>query len=320
MAESEALLQRALDAGINYIDTARFYTDSEEKIGKAISHRRDDFILATKTMASSAKQFWSDLHQSLSLLKTDHIDIYQFHNPPDCPRPGDGSGLYESAQMAKNQGKLRFIGFTNHRLGLAMEAVKSGLYDTLQFPFSYLSSEKEKALAGLCKRHNVGFIAMKALCGGLLTDVAAARAWFADFDGVVPIWGIQRASELDALIKAMEGPAALTAAQRARIEADRAELSGDFCRGCGYCLPCAANIEIFSCARAYAMIRRMPVEQFLTDEWKSKMEAINGCVNCGECAKRCPYNLNPPDLIRKSYDDYQRFLAEHGQGADRPHA
>jgi ferredoxin len=210
---------------------------------------------------------------------------------------------------AKQQGKIRFIGITNHRLPVAREAVESGLYDTLQFPFSYLSDEKDIALTRLCLEKNVGFIAMKALSGGLLTDIAAARCWLADYENVVPIWGIQRESELDELISLLPLPAELTDARRERIRLDRAELSGNFCRGCGYCLPCPAGISIYMCVRMTALLRRMPSHLYLTEHWRKEMAKIPGCLNCGACAARCPYELDPPVMLQKNYREYQSFLA-----------
>ena len=160
------ILRKAYEGGINYFDTARFYTDSEEKLGLTLSDVRENIIISTKTMCNTTEDFWRDLGESLELLKTDYIDIYQFHNPSFCPKPGDGTGLYEAMLEAKAQGKIRHIGITNHRLAVAEEAVLSGLYETLQFPFSYLASEKEEALVKLCEERDVGFICMKALAGG----------------------------------------------------------------------------------------------------------------------------------------------------------
>ena len=140
------LLRKAFDGGITFFDTARSYTDSEEKLGYAFEGMRDKLFIATKTPSTTVEGFWKDLETSLRLLKTDYIDIYQFHNPAFCPKPGDGTGLYEAMLEAKAQGKIRFIGLTNHRGPVAREAVESGLYDTLQFPFSYLASEKDEEL------------------------------------------------------------------------------------------------------------------------------------------------------------------------------
>jgi aryl-alcohol dehydrogenase-like predicted oxidoreductase len=316
ISDAIPILQAALDAGITFFDTARVYTDSEEKIGLALSSRRSEFILATKTPSLTADGFWNDLETSLRQLKTDYIDIYQFHNPQNYPRPGDGSGLYEAMLAAKQQGKIRFIGITNHRLQVAEEAVKSGLYDTLQFPFSYLSDSKELALVQLCREKNIGFIAMKALSGGLITDIAAACAWMAQHTNVVPIWGIQHKSELDELIAATKQsrdataavPPALSDAQKKRIEHDRAELIGEFCRGCGYCLPCPAGIEINTCARISLFIRRAPPGNYRKPEFQAEMAKILDCKHCGHCKAHCPYGLDTPALLEKNYRDYQDFL------------
>jgi predicted aldo/keto reductase-like oxidoreductase len=309
MPEAVTLLRKALDGGIDFFDTARMYTDSEEKIGAALASRRDDFILATKTASKTAEGFRQDLETSLRLLKTNRIDIYQFHNPEFCPRPDDGTGLYEAMLAARDQGKIRFIGITNHRLALAREAVESGLYDTLQFPFSYLSDEQEEALVRLCAEKNIGFIAMKALSGGLITDLAASRSWLAQFEHAVPIWGIQRETELDALFAAMAGPLGLDEARRRRIERDRAELSGAFCRGCGYCMPCPLDIAINMCARMSLLFRRMPAGPYRSEQWRREMDKIPNCLHCGVCASRCPYGLDTPSLLEKNYRDYQVFLA-----------
>jgi aryl-alcohol dehydrogenase-like predicted oxidoreductase/ferredoxin len=310
--EAARILGKALDEGINFIDTARAYTDSEEKIATALAHRRSEFFIATKTMAKDPAAFWKDLDTSLRTLKTNCIDVYQFHNPSVIPRPEDGSGLYEAMQMAQHQGKIRFIGVSNHHLGLAREAAESGLYDTLQFPFSYLSGEKEIELVNACRRNDVGFIAMKALSGGLITDIFAARAFMGDFRNVAPIWGIQRMEELDLLIEAGRRPDGLTDLERARIEADRAELAGDFCRGCGYCAPCPAEIQIFLCARMSLMTRRMPLPRVLSDEFQGFMEKTKDCTECGACVTKCPYGLNPPELLKRNYAEYRVFLSSHG--------
>lgn len=302
------LLQKAFYHGINYFDTARMYSDSEEKLGAAFSHTRERIIISTKTGAQTADAFWTDLAQSLHNLQTEYIDIYQFHNPAFCPKPGDGSGLYEAMLEAKQQGKIRFIGITNHRLAVAREAVDSGLYDTLQFPFSYLASNAELALVERCARKNIGFIAMKALSGGLITDSAAAYAYLAQFSNVEPIWGIQRESELDEFLLYNDNPPALTQEMQERIAHDKAELSGDFCRGCGYCMPCPVDIEINNCARISQLIRRSPQAGFLTQDWQEKMKRIEDCKNCGACKSKCPYGLNTPELLKKNYADYKTFL------------
>ena len=307
MDDAVRLLRRAYEGGINYFDTARFYTDSEEKIGLALSDVRESIIISTKTMRTDVEGFWRELEESLSLLKTDYIDIYQFHNPSFCPKPGDGTGLYEAMLEAKRLGKIRHIGITNHRLAVAEEAVRSGLYDTLQFPFSYLASEKEEALVKLCEEMDVGFICMKALAGGLISRSDAAYAYLADYQ-VAPIWGIQRECELDEFLSYNENPPTMTEEIAEFIKKEKAELAGDFCRGCGYCMPCPMGIEINSAARMSLMIRRAPQDAQLSEKSQAMMKKIEDCIECGQCSSRCPYGLDTPNLLKKNYEDYKTFL------------
>ena len=190
------LLQKAFYNGINYFDTARAYSDSEEKMGAAFEYTRDKIIISTKTAAQTAEDMWKDLDESLTKLKTDYIDIYQFHNPSFCPKPGDESGLYDAALEAKKQGKIRHIGITNHRITVAKEAIESGLYETMQFPFSYLAADADLEIVEACREADMGFIAMKGLAGGLIHNSACAYAYMAQpqFAHVAPIWGVQRES------------------------------------------------------------------------------------------------------------------------------
>ena len=185
------LLRQAYEGGMRYFDTARAYTDSEKKLGLAFGDGiREKLFIATKTMAKTPEAFWEDLTTSLAMLRTDYIDVYQFHCAEKCYRPGDGTGMYEAMQEAQAQGKIRHIGITAHKLGVAMEAAQSGLYATLQFPFSYLSGDKEEELVRICQENQVGFICMKGLAGGLIANSRAAMAFVAQYDGALPIWGI----------------------------------------------------------------------------------------------------------------------------------
>ncbi len=308
--DAVALLQKAFQNGINYFDTARAYSDSEEKMGAALHEVRDQIIISTKTAAQNGEDFWKDLEVSLEKLQTDYIDLYQFHNPSFCPKPGDGSGLYEAALKAKEQGKIRHIGITNHRIAVAKEAVLSGLYETLQFPFSYLASEEEVELVELCRQKEVGFIAMKGLAGGLIHNSASAYAFMCQrqFAHVEPIWGIQREWELDEFLSYQEQAPELNEALLAEIQKDKDQLAGEFCRGCGYCMPCPAGIEINNCARMSLMLRRAPQEAWLSEEWQEKMKKIENCLHCGSCMKKCPYGLNTPELLKRNYEDYKTFL------------
>lgn len=307
--EAVGLLRRAYEGGMTYFDTARAYTDSEEKVGAAFAGMRDKVLIATKTMAKTAQGFWADLHASLRALGTDYIDVYQFHMPPFCPRPGDESGMYDAMLEAQRQGKIRHIGFTAHRLDVAQQAIDSGLYQLLMFPFSYISTPKELQIAKSCHEKGMAFVAMKALCGGLITNSAAASAWMAQFPYVMPIWGIQRRGELEEFLSYIPTPPALTPALHAVIQADRQALQGDFCRGCGYCMPCPQGIEISSCARASVMMRRAPAINFLSPQGQAMMKKVEDCTGCGQCAARCPYQLDTPALLKRNYQDFKEVLA-----------
>ena len=269
------LARKAYRAGIRFFDTARAYTDSEVKLGEAFDGIRTEVYIATKTAAQNAEDFWKDLHTSLTNLRTDYIDLYQFHNPAFCPKPGDGSGLYE----------------------------------TLQFPFSYISGEQELELVNKCKAANMGFIAMKGLSGGLITNSAAAYAFEAQYDGVLPIWGVQREKELDEFLSYIDNPPRMTGEIKAVIDHDRAELCGEFCRGCGYCMPCPAGIEINNCARMSLLLRRSPSAEHLSPAGQAKMKKIEGCLHCNQCKAKCPYGLDTPALLARNYEDYKRVLA-----------
>jgi aryl-alcohol dehydrogenase-like predicted oxidoreductase len=306
--DAMGLLKKAFTNGITFFDTARFYTDSEEKIGNALEDVRSCICIATKTMASSADDFRVHLKISLEMLKTNYIDIYQFHNPPFCPKPGDGSGLYEAMLAAKDEGLIHHIGITNHRLPVVIEAAVSGLYETIQFPFSYLATEKEVELVKLCRDKGIGFIAMKALSGGLITNSAAAYAYLAQFDNVIPIWGVQRENELDEFIKYIKYPPILNKELEAQIERDRLALGKNFCRGCGYCLPCPADIDIPNAARMSLLIRRAPVSVYMNVDWNEKMKKVDSCINCNHCKDHCPYGLDTPKLLRENWADYKHFL------------
>ncbi len=303
------LLQRAYEGGITFFDTARAYSDSEEKIGAAFSDVRKNIFIATKTMARDTEQMKSQLETSLKTLKTDYIDIYQFHCAGQCFRPDDGTGMYELMEDFKRQGMIRHIGITAHKIGVAEECVESGLYETLQFPFSYLSSERELSLADKCREKNMGFIAMKALAGGMITNSRVACAFIGQYDNVLPIWGIQRESELEEWLAFMNETPEMTDEIRAEIERDKQQLGGNFCRGCGYCMPCPMGIQINNCARMSLMLRRAPSDNWLSEEWRNNMKQIESCVNCGQCKSKCPYELDTPALLKENYADYVKVLA-----------
>lgn len=308
--EARELLLTAYENGINFFDTARMYTDSEEKIGYALAAKRKHIIIATKTHALDVRTFEEHLTISLRNLKTDYIDIYQIHHPKKLPRPADESGLYEALLRSQAQGKIRFIGISSHRQDVSTAALETGLYDTLQYPLNCLSSADDVRICQLAKVKNVGFIAMKAMSGGLLLNARATFAYLRQYDHVVPIWGVQRMSELNEILELEKNPPVLDDEIYQTIERDRQELAEDFCRACGYCLPCPAEIPIPMAARMGLLLRRMPWQQFMSDEWRQNMERIEQCTECGNCREHCPYGLDTPNLLRKMLEEYKKFRKE----------
>lgn len=304
-----AILRRAFEGGMRFFDTARAYTTSEERLGLAFEGMRDKVYLASKTMAKTPEALWVDLETTLANLKTDYLDLYQLHFAPVCYRPEDGTGLYECLLEAKAQGKIRHIGITAHKLDVAEDCVASGLYETLQFPLCYLSSEKELALSARCREADMGLIAMKGLAGGLIHRSDAAFAFLSQFDNILPIWGIQSLTELEEWLSYMEEAPTLSGELLDFIEQERRELSGNFCRGCGYCLPCPAEIKIPICARMSLFLRRSPSEDWLTPENQEMMQRTLDCIHCGRCKESCPYELDTPALLERNYADYQTFLS-----------
>lgn len=304
-----ALLRRAYEGGMRFFDTARAYSDSEEKVGIAFEGMREKVFIATKSMAKTPEQFREQLETSLRLLKTDYIDVYQFHCVDRCYAPGDGTGMYECMLEAKAEGKIRHIGITTHKLEVAFDCVNSGLYETMQYPFSYLAAPREIELVQLCKEKNVGFIAMKGLAGGLITNSKAAMAFMTQYDNVLPIWGVQRANELEEWLDYMEETPTFDGEIKAFIEEEQQALMGEFCRGCGYCMPCPKGIQINNCARMSLMLRRAPSQNWLSEAMQAEMRKIEDCMECGACKKKCPYSLDTPTLLKKNYEDYKKVLA-----------
>lgn len=306
------LLRAAYERGITFFDTANAYTDSEEKIGLALSDVRGKIVLSTKSAAQDKVGVLAHIENSLRMMRTDHIDLFQLHQAARIPDPNDPDSPMAGALEAKRRGWIGHIGITSHRIDVAEQSIACGMFETLQYPFSYISSKRDLALAKRCEKTDMGYIAMKGLAGGLLgTNTRACHAFMNEYPNVVPIWGIQSMEELDDWIALAEEDPGMDDALRAAIDADRRELSGSFCRSCGYCMPCTVGIDIRQCARMNMLLRRSPWQQYMTDEWREKMNRINECIECGKCSVRCPYQLDTPKLLKYMLKDYNEFYEAH---------
>ncbi|MGI6004548.1 MAG: aldo/keto reductase [Christensenellales bacterium] len=313
MDEATRILRRAYDEGVNFYDTARGYTDSEEKIGSALRHVRQNIVIATKTPAKTYDAAMEHIETSLKMLQTDYIDLLQLHNPEDVDHFDDPDSAYQALLRAKEQGKILHIGITNHHYDRGMRAIDSELFETIQFPFSMLSSRQELDLARHAAETGMGFIAMKGLCGGLFDDVTAPFAFMRQHRHVVPIWGIQRMSELEDFLRLSKDPPAFDDKMQAQIAVMQKELGDSFCRGCGYCLPCPAEIPLPTAMRMSLMLGRATEALYLREQFVSGMQNIKNCIHCNACKERCPYGLDIPGHLPWELENYNQFLSTLGK-------
>jgi predicted aldo/keto reductase-like oxidoreductase len=304
--EAIAVVGRCLDLGVNFLDTAHGYSTSEERIGFAMAAtvaRRHQVILATKTPARDKATAQRHLALSLKRLQTDYVDLWQFHNVSSFEAYEQvlgPNGAMEAAQKALQDGAVRHVGITSHTMDVALKAVASGLFETVQFPFNFVTNEPADELVPLAEAHDVGFIAMKPFAGGLLSDANLAIKYLLQFDNVVPDPGIEADEEIEEIVGIVNGPWELTPQERQAIERVRAEVGTRFCRRCGYCEPCPQGVQIPVIMNLHSFWKRFPQERF-SDGWIAQAIATAElCIECGECEEKCPYHL----LI-------QEMLAEH---------
>ena len=297
--DAAALVRRAVDAGINFIDTAYGYGGSEERIGRAVRGvPREQLVIATKDASTDGAMFTQHVEESLSRLGLDYVDIIQFHNVSDrgtweaVLAPG---GAGEAAKALKKQGKVRHVGVTSHNADLAAEMVASGQFETLQVPLNFVA-EEAAGLIEPCRRQGMGLIGMKPFGGGAIEDGELALRFLHQFPDVVPIPGIETQAELDHVLRFAAAPQPLSSDDRRRITELKAELGKTFCHACGYCQPCPEGIAIAMLMRAKSFARRMPVEQAVRALGRH-MAKIDSCVRCNQCTKRCPYKLDIPGRL-----------------------
>lgn len=307
--EAVAIVKKALDVGINFIDTSRAYSTSEERIGKAITGRpREAIILATKSLRRTREEIQKDLEASLRNLNVRYVDLYQFHqvaDSNDLARVLAPDGPMAVVQEARRAGLVKHIGITSHNMDTAREAVKSGRFETLMFAFNFITPEVATDLLPLCRERNVGFIAMKPLSGGMVDNVRVAFKYLLQFPDVLPIVGIQRAEELDQILDVVNGPPEMTAAELADMERIRKQLGNRFCHRCDYCQPCTENIPISSILHTRSMWRRFPPERVFAEPMQKLMEQAVACSNCGKCEERCPYSLPIREMLKEEFSWYR---------------
>jgi predicted aldo/keto reductase-like oxidoreductase len=313
-ADAVKVVQKCLDLGINYLDTANGYSTSEERIGKAVKGRRHDVFIATKTMPGTADIIEKNLELSLKRLDTDYIDLYQFHGINDKATLDKildpENGLYKVFEKAKKAGKIRHIGITSHQMDAAKAEIKSGRFETIMFPFNFITNEPAKQLLPLCHEQEMGFIVMKPLAGGMLDNATIAFKYLLQFPDVVTIPGIQKIREIEEIAAIYEGPQKITAAERKEMRRMTEELGTRFCRRCDYCQPCAQEIPISLIMTFPTFVKRLPPDWYLKNPFiPSGMEKAANCTECGECESRCPFNLPIREMLKENYNLYEQVKA-----------
>lgn len=309
-----AVVKRCLELGINFLDTANGYTTSEERIGKAIARKREDVIIATKTGARNTTDMEAHLNLSLKRLGVNYIDLYQFHGVSDSKHldlilaPG---GLLSVAEKAKKEGLIKHIGVTSHSLDIAKEIVKSDCFETIMIPFNFITSEAADELLPLTREHDVGFIAMKPLAGGMLDNVIVAFKYLFQFPDIVPIPGIERIEEIEEIVGIVEGSWEMTEAEEKDMQRLRDELGTRFCRRCNYCQPCTVEIPISTIMVSRSFFKRLPEERFFSGMLDNAMERAADCTDCGECEERCPYKLPIREIMAEQVAWYQEMKKQY---------
>lgn len=318
LSESEAvrLLHYTYDSGVNFYDTAHVYTDSEAKIGAAFAgSRRQNIIIASKTMSSTYEKTIEQIDESLRRLKTDYVDIYQWHNPEkELEGFLNQRGPYQAMQDAQKAGKIRHIGITQHSPERAKFAIETGAFETMQFPLSLLSSPEELEIASLASAADMGVIAMKGMCGGLLDDGRLPFIFLNQYRHIVPIWGLKTAEEFNQFLELSKKPEPFSEEMQAEVEKLRAEYGKEFCRCCRYCLPCPEGIAIPLVTRVTTMAKRgAMIHTLFTPEFREMMRKIDDCTNCQTCVSRCPYHLDIPHLLKKQQEAHKKLDAEQSR-------
>ena len=305
--ESKTLMDAVRAAGINYLDTARGYTVSEELIGQAIEGCRKDFVIATKSMARDKAGMAADIETSLKNLRTDYIDLYQVHNPANLDQLaavcGEGGAL-EALLEAKAAGKIGHIGLTAHSLEVFEKALELDWVETFMFPYNIVENQGE-ALMQKAKEKNIAFIDMKPMAGGAIEDGRLALRYIRQNDAVtVIIPGMYAVSEVECNASAVADTSPLTAEELSAIEKVRQELGSNFCRRCNYCAPCTVGLNISGAFLFHGYLSRYGLEDWAKGRYAAMPVKASACVECGECEGRCPYNLPIRQMLKKVAADF----------------
>ena len=298
---TKKLIDKLINQGVNFIDTARGYTVSEEYLGFALQGVRDKFVIATKSMARTKEAMAKDIDVSLRNLRTDYIDLYQVHNPgaKDLEQVMAEGGALEALFEAKAEGKIGHIGITLHSLDLFRQAIDLPWVETIMFPYSIVETQGEDLIAQ-CAQKNIGFICMKPLAGGAIEDANTAMRFIVSNPSVtVIIPGMADEAEITQNAAAISDTTPLTAEEQNKIANIKALLGTNFCRRCNYCAPCTAGINISAVFLFEGYYSRYDLKEWASDRYSNLAKTASDCIECGVCESRCPYNLPIREMLKK---------------------
>lgn len=298
---TKELLHKLADRGVNYIDTARGYTVSEEYLGYGLEGIREKFVIATKSMARTKESMAADIEHSLHNLCTDHIELYQVHNPSmeQLDQVIAQGGALEALQEAKAAGKIGHIGLTAHSAEVFARALELDWVETIMFPYNIVETQGEELIAK-CKEKNIGFIDMKPLAGGAIEDAALALRYIcANPNVTIVIPGMAEEKEMEENINACLNPSALSEMEQEKIQEIREQLGTNFCRRCNYCAPCSVGIAIPSVFLFAGYLNRYGLGEWAKDRYSTLSVKASACVGCGDCETRCPYHLPIREMMKE---------------------
>jgi hypothetical protein len=306
------VLRHAFERGVTYFDSANAYRDSEEKIGLAFSNMRYKVVIATKSLMRSAEGITGHMENSLRMLRTDYIDLYQLHQiaqEKDWQEATGPSGALEAVMKAKAAGKVRYIGVTSHNIQMALKMVRSGLFDTVQFPFNLIEEGAKDELLGASREKGMGFIGMKPFGGGVIDNAEVAFKYLRDYTDVIPIPGFESCEQVDEIISIYTAANVIKKQDIGIMEDFRGELGKRFCRRCEYCQPCPQGVMITP-AMGYQIVASRMSPSVAVEFCKNAMESVFLCSGCGACIERCPYELQVTDILKANYALYEKHLKE----------
>ena len=311
-SEAERVVRHAFDLGITFFDTANAYKDSELKMGRALGQVRDKVVLATKSFMRDGDGIREHLETSLRQLNTDYVDLFQLHQISreeewqEVTGPG---GAMDKLIQARDEGKIRWLGFSSHSLDMALRLIRTGQFATVQFPFNFIESEGMQDLLPVAQQAGVCVLAMKPFAGGVIDDGPLAFSFLRQYPDVIPLPGLDSVAAVDEIVSLYAQANQVNDAEQRRMEDYRQELGRRFCRRCEYCQPCPSGVLITT-AMGYPLMASRMSPQTAVEFAREAMETVPLCEECGECEEKCPYDLPIMQMIREHHQLFEKHKAQ----------